>query len=57
MKVTALNMSNMYDKIVMITVITGGHNLLIFIKILTDHCLTGPTKTTGWLVLRFTILV
>lgn len=37
----------MYDKIVMITVIIDGHNLLIFIKILTDHCLTGPTKNTG----------
>lgn len=49
MKITALNTSNTYNlyKIVMITVIIGGHNLLIFIKILTDHCLTGSTKNTG----------
>lgn len=49
MKITALNMSNIYKlyKSVRITVIPGGHNLLIFIKVLTDHCLTGSTKNTG----------
>lgn len=36
-------MYNLY-KIVMIIVTTDGHNLLIFIKILTDHCLTGSTE-------------
>lgn len=49
MKITELNMSNMYDlyKIVMITVITDGHNLLTFIKILTENYITGSTKNTG----------
>lgn len=46
MKITELNMSNMYDlyKIVRITVITDGHNLLTFIKILTENCITSSTK-------------